>query len=371
MERPSGAGPGGPGENMEDLDQLQSDLVARVAEAADLASLDGLRVSALGKKGKITQRMKGLGGLDPEARKSAGQALNLVKNAVAEAIEARKGELEEAELEERLKAERVDVSLPARPDEIGLLHPVSQTIEELIAIFGEMGFEVAEGPHIEDDFHNFTALNIPPEHPARQEMDTFYLPEDETGERKVLRTHTSPVQIRTMQAGEPPFRIIVPGRTFRADHDATHSPMFHQVEGLVIDKSTHMGHLKGTLTAFCRAYFGIDDLPLRFRPSFFPFTEPSAEVDIGCSKEGGQLKIGAGSDWLEILGCGMVHPKVLANCGIDPEVYQGYAFGVGIERIAMLKYGMPDLRPFYDSDLRWLEHYGFSPLDVPSMVRGL
>ena len=234
-----------------------------------------------------------------------------------------------------------------------------------------MGFTVAEGPDIEDDFHNFTALNIPPEHPARQEHDTFYLPERDDGSRMVLRTHTSPVQIRTMQKTAPPIRIIVPGRTFRADSDATHSPMFHQVEGLVIDETTHMGHLKGTLIEFCRAVFGVEDLPVRFRPSYFPFTEPSAEVDIGCSRQDGQLKIGAGDEWLEILGCGMVHPKVLENCGIDPGRYQGFAFGVGVERIAMLKYGIPDLRPFFDSDLRWLRHYGFLPLEVPSMVRGL
>lgn len=233
-----------------------------------------------------------------------------------------------------------------------------------------MGFSVAEGPDIEDDFHNFTALNIPPEHPARQEFDTFYLPEREDGSRQVLRTHTSPVQIRTMQSTTPPIRIIVPGRTFRADHDATHSPMFHQVEGLVIDEKTHMGHLKGTLIEFCRAFFGIDDLPVRFRSSYFPFTEPSAEVDIGCTRDGGQLKIG-GEDWLEILGSGMVHPKVLEHCGIDSTKYQGFAFGMGIERLAMLKYGMPDLRPFYDSDLRWLRHFGFLPLETPSMVRGL
>ena len=356
---------------MDNLQELKSDLTGRAAAADDLARLEEVRIAALGKKGEITQRMKALGGLPPEDRKSAGQALNQVKTAVTLAIEARKAELEEAELEERLKTEGVDVSLPARPHPVGLLHPINQTIEELIAIFGEMGFVVAEGPHIEDDFHNFTALNIPPDHPARQEHDTFYLAEDAEGARKVLRTHTSPVQIRYMQANEPPMRIIVPGRTFRADHDATHSPMFHQVEGLVIDKTTHMGHLKGTLTAFCRAFFGVKDLPLRFRPSFFPFTEPSAEVDIGCAREGGQLKIGAGSDWLEILGCGMVHPKVLANCGIDPNVYQGYAFGMGIERIAMLKYGIPDLRPFFDSDLRWLRHFGFQPLEAPSMVRGL
>jgi phenylalanyl-tRNA synthetase alpha chain len=356
---------------MEDLEDLERELTARVVEAADLAALEVLRVEALGKKGRITQQMKALGGLGPDKRRAMGQSLNLVKTAVSAAIEARRQVLQDLELDARLAGERIDVSLPARPGEIGRLHPIGQTIDELVAIFGEMGFSVAEGPHIETDFHNFTALNIPPDHPARQEHDTFYLPEDETGERKVLRTHTSPVQIRSMMSGEPPFRIIVPGRTFRADHDATHSPMFHQVEGLVIDRATHMGHLKGTLTAFCRAFFGVEDLPLRFRPSFFPFTEPSAEVDIGCSRVGEQLKIGAGSDWLEILGCGMVHPKVLVNCGIDPEIYQGYAFGMGIERIAMLKYGIPDLRPFYDSDLRWLRHYGFLPLEQPSMVRGL
>jgi phenylalanyl-tRNA synthetase alpha chain len=356
---------------MEDLEDLERELTARVVEVADLAALEVLRVEALGKKGRITQQMKALGGLGPDERRAMGQSLNLVKTAVSAAIEARRQVLRDLELDARLAEERIDVSLPARPTEIGRLHPIGQTIDELVAIFGEMGFSVAEGPHIETDFHNFTALNIPPDHPARQEHDTFYLPKDETGERKVLRTHTSPVQIRSMMSGEPPFRIIVPGRTFRADHDATHSPMFHQVEGLVIDRATHMGHLKGTLTAFCRAFFGVDDLPLRFRPSFFPFTEPSAEVDIGCSRVGEQLKIGAGSDWLEILGCGMVHPKVLVNCGIDPEIYQGYAFGMGIERIAMLKYGIPDLRPFYDTDLRWLRHYGFLPLEQPSMVRGL
>jgi len=234
-----------------------------------------------------------------------------------------------------------------------------------------MGFSVAEGPDIESDFYNFTALNIPPEHPARQEHDTFYLTPDEAGNRKVLRTHTSPVQIRTMEKIEPPIRIIAPGRTYRSDHDATHSPMFHQCEGLVIGKDIHMGHLKGCLIDFCRAFFGLDDLPVRFRPSYFPFTEPSAEVDIGCSREGGGLKIGAGDDWLEILGSGMVNPKVLENCGIDPNEYQGFAFGMGLERIAMLKYGIPDLRPFYDSDLRWMRHYGFVPFDPPSIHLGL
>ncbi|WP_375594034.1 phenylalanine--tRNA ligase subunit alpha [Algihabitans albus] len=354
------------------LDTLKSELLAEVTAATDSRALDEARVSALGKKGRVTALMKGLGGLSPDERREAGQRLNLVKEAVAAAIEARKAELAEAELEARLARETVDVTLPARPFSVGRIHPISQTIEELVAIFGEMGFSVAEGPHIEDDFHNFDALNIPPEHPARQEHDTFFLPPRAEGEAPlVLRTHTSPVQIRTMQQVEPPLRIICPGRTFRADSDATHSPMFHQVEGLVIDKKTHMGHLKGTLIEFCRTFFGIDDLPVRFRPSYFPFTEPSAEVDIGCAREGGRLKIGAGGDWLEILGSGMVHPKVLQNCGIDPEVYQGYAFGMGIERIAMLKYGIPDLRTFFDSDLRWLRHYGFVPLEAPSVVRGL
>jgi phenylalanyl-tRNA synthetase alpha chain len=361
---------------MHDVEELRDDLTRRIAAAADLRELDSLRVEALGKKGRITALMKTLGQLDAEARKAAGQELNRLKVAIAEALEARKGALEAAELDRRLIAERIDVTLPARPAELGRIHPISQTIEEITAIFGELGFTVAEGPDIEDDFHNFTALNIPPEHPARQEMDTFYMDtpgslETSGAPRKVLRTHTSPVQIRTMQKVAPPIRIIVPGRTYRADHDATHSPMFHQVEGLVVDETTHMGHLKGTLIEFCRAFFGLDDLPVRFRPSYFPFTEPSAEVDIGCTRQGGQLKIGAGDDWLEILGSGMVHPKVLENCGVDSTRYQGYAFGMGIERVAMLKYGIPDLRPFFDSDLRWLRHFGFLPLEVPSLVRGL
>ncbi len=357
---------------MEDLDHLKSSLMDEVAAARDPGALEAVRVRVLGKKGAVTQRMKTLGGLEPEARKAAGQALNALKDALAGAIEARKTALADEALSARLERETVDVTLPGRPAPAGHIHPISQTLEELVAIFGEMGFSVAEGPDIEDDFHNFTALNIPQEHPARQDHDTFYLPPlTPDAARMVLRTHTSPVQIRTMQSVEPPIRIIVPGRTYRADSDATHSPMFHQVEGLVIDEAAHMGHLKGTLIDFCRAFFGISDLPVRFRPSYFPFTEPSAEVDIGCSREGGQLKIGHGKDWLEILGSGMVHPKVLENCGIDSTRYQGFAFGMGIERIAMLKYGMPDLRPFYDSDLRWLRHYGFLPLETPSMVRGL
>lgn len=356
---------------MDNLDQLQAEILQRVCASETLESLETARIQVLGKKGELTALMKQLGGLDAQARKERGQKLNLMKQAITIALEQRKSVLEDAALTARLKAESVDVSLPARPRTVGLRHPISQTMEELVAIFGEMGFSVAQGPHIEDDFHNFTALNIPPEHPARQEFDTFYMPEKADGTRPVLRTHTSPVQIRTMMTTRPPLRIIAPGRTFRADHDATHSPMFHQIEGLVIDEKTNMGHLKGTLIDFCRAYFGVEDLPVRFRPSFFPFTEPSAEVDIGCTRTNGQLKIGAGDDWLEILGSGMVHPRVLAACGLDPEKYQGFAFGMGVERIAMLKYGIPDLRTFYDSDLRWMKHYGFVPLEMPSMVRGL
>jgi phenylalanyl-tRNA synthetase alpha chain len=355
---------------MDNLDQLQSDLLSRI-ESADLDLLEELRVEALGRKGRISEMMRGLGALPAEQRKETGQTLNALKGEIGAAIEARRAVLESAGLEQRLASETIDITLPARPQIQGRVHPISQTIEEMVAIFGEMGFRVADGPHIEDDFHNFTALNIPPEHPARQDHDTFYLAETADGARPVLRTHTSPVQIRTMQESEPPIRIVVPGRTFRADHDATHSPMFHQIEGLVVDETTHMGHLKGCIIEFCRVFFGIDDLPVRFRPSFFPFTEPSAEVDIGCSREGGGLKIGGGADWLEILGCGMVHPRVLENCGIDSSRYQGFAFGLGIERAAMLKYGIPDLRTFYESDLRWLKHYGFVPLAQPSITAGL
>ena len=355
---------------MENLDELRDDLLSQV-KAADLEALEDLRVLALGRSGTITEMVKGIGQLKPEDRRSAGQQLNVLKNTIADAIDARKEVLEAEVLDAGLAADRIDVTLPQRPASAGRIHPISQTIDEMVAIFCEMGFTVAEGPHIETDFNNFTALNIPPEHPARQDHDTFYLPAGEDGERKVLRTHTSPVQIRTMVNEKPPIRIVVPGRTFRADHDATHSPMFHQIEGLVIDEATHMGHLKGCLEEFCRAFFDVDDLPVRFRPSYFPFTEPSAEVDIGCSREGGGLKIGAGAEWLEILGCGMVNPRVLENCGINPMQYQGFAFGLGIERAAMLKYGIPDLRTFYDSDIRWLKHYGFVPLDVPNVAAGL
>jgi phenylalanyl-tRNA synthetase alpha chain len=297
--------------------------------------------------------------------------VNQLKDEVSAALETRRADLAGADLARRLAAERVDLTLPAPPERAGKIHPISQTIDEAIAIFGEMGFTLAEGPDIEDDFHNFTALNFPPGHPAREMHDTFYLPTKPDGSRLLLRTHTSPVQVRTMRRDKPPIRIIAPGRTYRSDSDQTHTPMFHQIEALVIDEATHMGHLRGCISAFVNAYFEQDNVPVRFRPSFFPFTEPSAEVDIGCSRKGGELKIGAGDDWLEILGCGMVHPNVLRACGIDPERYQGFAFGMGIERIAMLKYGIPDLRTFFDGDLRWLDHYGFAPLDVPSLITGL
>jgi len=353
-----------------DRDAIRDDILTRIEQAADMAALEEARVEALGRNGSVTALMKSVGQLAPEERREAGQLNNAVKQAVTEALEARQAVLESSELDARLAAETIDVTLPVRPESQGAIHPISQTIDEMVAIFAGMGFTVAEGPHIETDFNNFTALNIPPEHPARQEHDTFYLPQKEDGSRLVLRTHTSPVQIRTMLSEKPPIRIIVPGRTFRADYDATHSPMFHQIEGLVIEETTHMGHLKGCLIEFCRTFFDIDDLPARFRPSYFPFTEPSAEMDIGCSRDGGGLTIGrtkesGAGDWMEILGCGMVNPRVLENCNIDPQKYQGFAFGLGIERAAMLKYGIPDLRTFYESDLRWLRHYGFSALDMP------
>ncbi|MBI3708359.1 MAG: phenylalanine--tRNA ligase subunit alpha [Proteobacteria bacterium] len=356
---------------LDEVEKIRRVIGGAIAAAAAQADLEALRVDALGRKGRLTELMKGLGRLPPEQRRQAGATLNALKDELTAAIEARAKALAASELTRRLDAERVDVTLPVRPQPEGRIHPISQTIDEMVAIFGEMGFKVAEGPDIEDDFHNFTALNIPPEHPARQSHDTFYLAGDGAAAPKLLRTHTSPVQIRTMKAEKPPIRIIVPGRTYRVDYDATHSPNFHQVEGLVVDTTTHMGHLKGCLVEFVRAFFDVADLPVRFRPSYFPFTEPSAEMDIGCSRAGGELKLGAGGDWLEILGCGMVHPKVLANCGIDPAEYQGFAFGMGIERAAMLKYGIPDLRTFYEADLRWLKHYGFLPLEMPSMVGGL
>jgi phenylalanyl-tRNA synthetase alpha chain len=364
---------------MDDLSTIRSEALGAVEQAADLAALDAARVAALGKKGSVTGLMKTLGSLAPAERREFGARVNQLKGEIEAALEARKAALSASALAAKLANERIDVSLPARPEGQGTLHPIGQVMDELAAIFGEMGFSWAEGPDIEDDWHNFTALNMPPDHPARQMQDTFYLPSRADGTAMVLRTQTSPVQARTMLdkgvqkmlAEGGSLRIIVPGRTFRIDNDATHTPMFHQVEGLVIDRTTHMGHLKGCLVDFCRAFFEVDDLPLRFRPSYFPFTEPSAEIDIGCSWKDGELRIGAGDSWLEILGSGMVHPNVIANCGLDPAIYQGFAFGMGIDRIAMLKYGINDLRGFFASDLRWLRHYGFSALEWPSMTGGL
>jgi phenylalanyl-tRNA synthetase alpha chain len=353
------------------LQTLEKDILKGVGEAADEAALEAVRVSALGKKGAISERMKSLGTMPPEERKEAGAKLNLLKEKIGEAIAARKAALQEKTLEARLLNEKVDVTLPIRPERQGTIHPVSQVWEEIVEIWSDLGFSVAEGPHIEEDFYNFTALNMPPEHPARQEHDTFYFNEKPDGSRMVLRTHTSPVQIRTMLSQKPPIRIIVPGRTFRNDSDQTHTPMFHQIEGLVIDEETHLGHLKWALTEFCKAFFEVDNPKMRFRASHFPFTEPSMEVDINCSWEGGQVKIGVGDSWLEILGSGMVHPNVIRHGGLDPERYQGWAFGMGLDRIAMLKYGIPDLRAFFEADLRWLKHYGFRALQVPTLAGGL
>ena len=359
---------------MSDITTLKSEVAAQVAAANDLKVLDEIRVSALGKKGQITGLMKTLGGMEPEERKVQGQALNKLKDEIADLIAGQERALKKQELDARLVNETIDVTLPTRNEKKGHIHPISQTIEEMVNIFGAMGFKVAEGPDIEDDWHNFTALNFPPGHPAREMQDTFFLPEDpdEEGEKatKVLRTHTSAVQIRHMEDNEPPHKIICFGRTYRSDWDMTHTPMFHQMEALFVDKDVTMAHLKGCLSDFVRAYFENPDLPVRFRPSFFPFTEPSAEVDIGYYKNGDAMKLGKAKDpadqkWMEVLGSGMVHPNVLTNCGVDPDVYQGFAFGCGIERLTMLKYGIPDLRTFFDSDPRWAAHYGFSAVDRP------
>ncbi|MEE3317721.1 MAG: phenylalanine--tRNA ligase subunit alpha [Pseudomonadota bacterium] len=355
------------------MDDLRQKYIDAIANAADEGALEQLRLQAVGKKGEISLKMRELGKMTPEERQVAGPALNALKDEINSALAGKKAALADAALEERLRGEWLDVTLPVRPRRQGTIHPVSQVTEEVTAIFADMGFAVAEGPQIESDWYNFDALNIPPEHPARQEHDTFFMHRAEGDNRPphVLRTHTSPVQIRAMQAQGAPIRVIAPGRVYRCDYDQTHTPMFHQVEGLAIDKDISMANLKWVLEDFCRAFFEIDEVELRFRASHFPFTEPSAEVDIRCSWDNGTLKLGEGDDWLEILGSGMVHPKVLAAGGIDPNEYQGFAFGVGIDRIAMLKYGIPDLRAFFDSDLRWLRHYGFSALDVPTLHAGL
>lgn len=357
-----------------ELIDIKTKILDSVQNAQDLKALDDARVAAMGKKGVITDMMKNLAALSVEEKKEIGKTLNILKTEIETAIENKKTLLEKQELDAKLKNESIDVSLPCRPETLGKIHPVSKIYEEVVAIFGQMGFEVAEGPDIEDQFHNFNALNMPANHPARQMQDTFYIKNpnsDDADDNYVVRTHTSGMQIRTMESKKPPIRIIAPGRTYRSDWDATHTPMFHQVEGLVIDDHTTMANLKGCLYDFIKAFFELDEIPVRYRPSFFPFTEPSAEMDIGCLKTKDELKIGAGTDWLEILGCGMVHPNVLRAGGIDPDKYQGFAFGLGIDRLAMLKYGIPDLRTFFESDLRWMKHYGFNPLDFSSLTGGL
>ena len=357
---------------MSDISRIEQDALAAISAATDLAALDAVRVAELGKKGRVSGLMGALGKMDPEARKTEGPKLNALKTRVEDAVRARKAVLEAADLEARLVTERIDLTLPAAPSPgEGALHPVMQVFEEIAAIFGDMGFTVAEGPDIEDDWHNFTALNFPEGHPARETHDTFFMKAGEGDTPKVLRTHTSPVQVRTMMDEKPPIRILVPGRVYRNDWDATHTPMFHQVEGLVIEKGIHMGHLKGCLIDFVKAFFEVDNVVARFRPHFFPFTEPSAEMDVKYTRKGDAIEIGAGDRWMEILGCGMVHPNVLRNCGIDPAVHQGFAFGMGVDRLAMLKYGMPDLRPYFEADPQWSRHYGFSPWLTPSVSGGL
>jgi phenylalanyl-tRNA synthetase alpha chain len=358
---------------MSDPNTLERDILGAVAAAPDEAALETVRVGALGKKGSVSELLKTLGAMTPDERKQKGPLINSLKDRVTEAIAARRQALKDATLDARLNTETVDVTLPVRepPAEVGRIHPVSQVMDELTAIFADMGFAVAEGPDIETDDLNFTKLNIPEDHPARDMQDTFFFNPKPDGSRMLLRTHTSPVQIRTMLAQKPPIRVICPGRTYRVDSDQTHTPMFHQVEGLVIDQGSHLGHLKWILREFCKAFFEVDDVTMRFRPSFFPFTEPSLEVDIQCRRDKGEIRFGEGEDWLEILGCGMVHPNVLKNCGLDPDVYQGFAWGMGIDRIAMLKYGMADMRQFFEADVRWLDHYGFCPLDFPTLAGGL
>ncbi len=369
---------------MTDLPALEADLSTKIAAAVDPAGLEAVRVAALGKTGQVSNLLKTLGAMSPDQRRVQGPLINGLRDRIAGAIAARKAALDAAALDERLAAERVDLTLPPPPRRTGAVHPTMQVMDEIVAIFAGMGFAVAEGPDIEDDFHNFTGLNFPPKHPAREVHDTFFLAEDALGERKVLRTHTSPIQIRVMQRGnapveapqfahgqEPPIRIIGPGRTYRRDSDRTHTPMFHQAEGLVIDRNITLGHLKWTLDAFCRRFFERDDVVTRFRPHYFPFTEPSAEMDVQCDRSAGVVKIGEGTDWLEILGGGMVHPNILRTVGLDPDAWQGFAFGLGVDRLGTLKYGMPDLRDMFSADVRWLGHYGFSAFSQPNPATGL
>ena len=358
---------------MKNIATLQTDLMGAIGSADTLDSLEALRIAALGKQGSVSALLKTMGSMSPEERQTQGPIINGLRESITSALASKKADLETADLNRRLASERVDMTLPAPEAPRGTVHPVSQVMDELAEIFADMGFAVAEGPEIEDDWHNFTALNIPETHPARAMHDTFYFPYEMARDcqKMVLRTHTSPVQIRTMTSQEPPIRIIAPGRVYRSDSDATHTPMFHQIEGLVIDKGIHLGHLKWTLETFLKAYFEREDVVLRLRPSYFPFTEPSVEVDVGYSVVNGKRVIGGAEGWMEVLGSGMVHRKVIEACGLDPDVWQGFAFGTGVDRLAMLKYGMDDLRAFFDGDNRWLQHYGFDALDVPTLSGGV
>jgi phenylalanyl-tRNA synthetase alpha chain len=358
---------------MKNIATLQTDLMGAIGSADTLDALEAVRIAALGKQGSVSALLKTMGSMSPEERQTQGPIINGLRESITSALASKKADLETADLNRRLASERVDMTLPAPETPRGTVHPVSQVMDELAEIFADMGFAVAEGPEIEDDWHNFTALNIPETHPARAMHDTFYFPDEmaRDGQKMVLRTHTSPVQIRTMTSQEPPIRIIAPGRVYRSDSDATHTPMFHQIEGLVIDKGIHLGHLKWTLETFLKAYFEREDVVLRLRPSYFPFTEPSVEVDVGYSVVNGKRVIGGAEGWMEVLGSGMVHRKVIEACGLDPDVWQGFAFGTGVDRLAMLKYGMDDLRAFFDGDNRWLQHYGFNALDVPTLSGGV
>lgn len=358
---------------MSDAEKLEADIVSAIDATTDLTVLEEIRIASLGKKGSVSALLKSLGGMSAEERQINGPAFNQLRDRITQYLADKKSVLEKLALDARLVNEMQDMSLPLLPDPLfeGRIHPVSQVMEEISAIFADMGFDVAEGPDIESQFYNFTALNIAEAHPARQMHDTFYMHAEEDGAPLVLRTHTSPVQVRTMLGGDPPFRFIAPGRTYRCDSDQTHTPMFHQVEGLVVDETTHMGHLKYVLEAFLAAFFEVDDISIRFRPSYFPFTEPSMEIDMPCRRDGDKLIVGDGDEWMEIGGSGMVNGRVLAHAGIDPKKYQGFAFGMGIDRLAMLKYGAPDLRAFFEADLRWLKHYGFVPIDVPGLAAGL
>jgi phenylalanyl-tRNA synthetase alpha chain len=357
---------------MTNISELEREIVGAISAAPDESALETIRVAALGKKGTISELLKTLGAMTPDERRINGPLFNGLRDKVGEAIAVRKAELGDAALNARLSHEKIDVTLAPRPEPQGTIHPVSQVLDEITAIFADLGFAIAEGPDVEFDDYNFTMLNIPPDHPSRQMHDTFYIAKQADGSRHLLRTHTSPVQVRTMLKQKPPIRVIVPGRTYRFENDATHTPMFHQLEALVIDEKTHLGNLKWVVEEFCKAFFEIDNVTLRARPSFFPFTEPSVEWDMRCDRSvPGKIQFGTGSDWLELGGSGMVHPRVLQMCGIDPEKYQGFAFGFGLDRMAMLKYSAPDLRPFFESDLRWLRHYGFAALDMPSLDGGL